>query len=446
MTTPADAVRTAVVLCSIIALPFVARVEAAEPTPSAPPKLVPAEAEECRDQPVLVGQTTRQLGELFDRVTTPSQHAQMLGCAYPAGTRGAWPGAYWGETLVLAYLARSEYAGGDPVMVAFALNAYARLMVRPGAPFREQRRTIAAVIAGYHRIMPLDEITRALRAALPPALAEVLVAGCSEAVDDARAQGPEDALWTAYETYATEAAPVAVLLRELRAQAASGATEAVLARLDSERQALLDAAKDREAALRSPAFRELTGIARAISSTSGAQRPFEQLLPEPLLPTWILATTKDRQRRALPLTSSALDGVEMAWRVVRAGEFGRDKPTAGSNFFVARVKKVGRDAAGKSLIELDNKKTTSYAGQCRTTLVFVDAAGQGWGTERCSGSAEITTTEGPSSVTLPTASVAALKNGHYIEYYADQAGASGHLVRVWDAKFDKLLAIGPFRL
>ncbi len=367
MTTPANAARTAIALSLFVALSSVVRVEAAEPPPSAALQLVPADAEECRDQPVLVGQTTRQLGELFDRVSTLLQHAQMLGCAYPRGTRGAWPGAYWGETLILAYLARSEYSGGDPVMVAFALNAYSRLMVRPEAPFREQRKNIAAVLAGYHRLMPLDVITRAVRAALPVALAEVLIAGCAEGFDDARAQGPEDALWTAYETYATEAAPVAVLLRELRAQAASGATDAVLARLDSERQTLLDAAKDREAALRAPAFRELTGIARAISSTSGAQRPYEQLLPEPLLPTWMLATTKDRQRRNLPLTSSALDGVEMAWRVVRAGEFRRGKPTPGSNFFTARVKKVGRDADGKSLIE---SSTTSRPRPMRDSVAL----------------------------------------------------------------------------
>ncbi len=49
-------------------------------------------------------------------------------------------------------------------------------------------------------------------------------------------------------------------------------------------------------------------------------------------------------------------------------------------------------------------------------------------------------------MTLPTASVAALKNGRYVEYFSDEAGATGHLGRVWDAKFDKLLAIGPFRL
>lgn len=445
MPAPAPAVPTLAALVCVFGLSSFAGVAAAEPSPT-PRALVPADAEDCRDQPVLVGQASYPQPELFDRVTTLTQHAQMLACATPSGKSGVWPGEYWGETLILAYLARSEYAGGDPVMVAFALNTYARLMARKGSPYHEKRKNIAAVLAGYHRLMPADQMAGAVRQALPPALADVLIAGCAEAAEDARAQGPEDPLWVAYQAYATEAAPVHALLGELRVQALGGAKEQVLARLDAERLSLLAGAKDREAALRTASFRELSGLARAVSAASDSPRPFEQMLPEPLHPTWMLATTKDPQRRTPPLRSPALDGVEMAWRVVRAKEFGRGRPTPGSDFFVGQVKKVGRPVGDSTRIELDNKKTTSYAGQCRTTLVFIDTAGQGWGTERCSASADITVTTGPPSVNLTNAAATTVKKGHYIEYYSDEAGASGHLVRVWDSRFQKLLAIGPFAL
>lgn len=141
-----------------------------------------------------------------------------------------------------------------------------------------------------------------------------------------------------------------------------------------------------------------------------------------------------------------MDGWRIGRDAARASEWTAGRRGTGTQRYSLPVKSVTAGDDGTTVLTLDNKKTLSYAGECRTTLVFVDTAGQGWGTERCTGASGVKTTEGPASVTVPTAQLAGARRGTVIELLATPDGAEAYPLRVWDRKMKRVLAIGPFLL
>lgn len=131
----------------------------------------------------------------------------------------------------------------------------------------------ASLVAGYEHVVTAAEMKLALGAHLDAAVAAKLSAGVD--LETARAAAAEAPLWKEYEAYAAGIVAHAPLLYTARAALRSDDATAALAQLDEARAKLRAEAKDKDAALRSPAFRELSGLARALAIVHGVRRPFE---------------------------------------------------------------------------------------------------------------------------------------------------------------------------
>ncbi|MCB9734723.1 MAG: hypothetical protein H6745_19230 [Deltaproteobacteria bacterium] len=428
--------RVPVCLVALLTLALAAPAAAAEPDD------VTLDAAACEGRPRVLVQHNRHWSVLFGEVKTPAEQAGLLACAKP-GTRARHD---WAIPVTLAFLTRSDYTGHDPLDAALGVNAYLRLIaLRPDADNHGANAWFAGLVAGYERVVPAAEMKAALREALDADVAEKLAAGVDLGLATAREVAPEAPVWREWEAYAAELAGVNPLLRELRAELRDGDAALALARLDEARAKLLAEAKDKDAAVKSPAFRELSGLARAFAAARGVRRPFEQALPEPLFPTTAHARPLEYRLRERP--DWALDGWQLGRDAAREGEWrAKDPVLGGGASYTLPVKKVEAREDGTTRLTLGNRETLSYAGQCRTALVFIDAAGQGWGTDRCTGDSAVRTEAGPASATVPSAQLAAAKKGTVVELVAIPDGSEAYPVRVWDRRLKRVLAIGPFAL
>jgi hypothetical protein len=387
---------------------------------------------------------------LFTVVKDQNRQGLTLACLRP-GRSGATES--FGAQSAMGYLARADHGGRDPLQVALAFNVYVRLVV----PAADQpiAAEVAAVLAGYPRIVPVSAMKAALSRAFDAEIASRLAAGVDAGV--ARAAGSEAELWKQWERYGEAMAPVRPVVDELRASLQTGAPAAMLERLDAARAELLAGAKSRSQALMSPAFRELSGLARAIAAAHQVPRPFEQALPEAFHPTieaiapYNWGVTHDLPRdvadRYRTYAHYLVKGVQMGRDAAREHEqrAGSGRGASRLELLVLPIKRV-RAGAGSTQLALNNRQAVSYAGQCRTVLVFIDAAGQGWGKDKCSADTSTTQVTGPEAVTVPTTQLAGAKPGRLIEIVAKPDGSAAYPVRVWDSKRKQMLAIGPFEL